>query len=101
MSACTRAFSIFAVLGAIVLFPAPAGAGTDAVVCDNPSVARDLIGVMARPAVFSEWLHGYLESGHCVPVDSERLGLQVPDGGERSVIRYAIMLPEVLLHADD
>lgn len=36
------------------------------VLCSNPSVARDLIGVVDQPSIYREWLRGYLESGYCV-----------------------------------
>lgn len=96
-----KAASVAAALLTAGLLSAHARAGSDVVVCNSPEVARDLVGVIERPEVFSEWLHGYLESGYCVLVDAERLGLRVLGSGEVTVARYAIVLPESRLQDAD
>ena len=45
------------------------------VLCASPAVATDLIGVVDKPSVYRAWLHGYLESGHCVVWNPRQSGL--------------------------
>lgn len=101
MSAYGKAVSLFATLGAIGLFPVPAAAGTDGIVCNDPAIARHLARVIARPAVFRDRLHGYLEVGYCVTVDTELLGLRKSKDEKRSLVRYAIIPPQGRLHVDE
>jgi len=93
MSAYGKAVSFFATLGTAALFSASATAGTDGVVCSDPAIARDLASVVERPAVFREWLHGYLETGYCVTIDAELMGMRMPQGETRGVVLYSIVWP--------
>ncbi len=83
------------------------------VLCKNPVVARDLIGVIGDAGMYLDWLTGYVLSGYCVlwadelvlarklepentTADGRRAQLwtaHVPHGGMSATTRYAIVVP--------